>query len=122
MNKKKPKCTICNKTIDGVDYPNMKNYCCKACMDTEDDRLDKPSIWHRLDKVLCSDVVKAATNCIWKMATFFVVLYVCMTSEGGFPLIGNWSLFLLLMIWIYPDLRHMIRIIFRLDKYEWEDE
>lgn len=31
----KPKCSICGKTIPGIDYPNVKNYCSKECMDKD---------------------------------------------------------------------------------------
>jgi len=124
MTKKKPRCSICNKTIEGIDYPNMKNYCCKACMDVADAGLtmnDKPSVWHRIDKALISDTLKAATNVIWKPILFFLSYYIIYLSGEEFRTLTKWSLVLLLIMWIYPDVRHMIRLIFRMDKFEWED-
>ena len=124
MTKKKPRCSVCNKTIDGVDYPNMTNYCCKACMDVADAGIvnDKPSIWHRIDKALCSDTLKYATNIVWKPILYFLSYYIIYISGEEFQGITKWSLFLLFAIWIYPDVRHILRLIFRVDKFGWEDD
>lgn len=122
MTKKKPKCEICSKTINGIDYPNMINYCSAECMNIADVRADmnedKPSIWHRLDEALCSDTLKAATNVIWKPILYFLSYYIIYLSGEEFRGITKWSLLLLLIMWIYPDVRHMLKIIFKVNHCE----
>lgn len=126
MTKKKPKCEICGKTISGIDYPNMTNYCSSKCMSIADVRADmnedKPSIWHRIDKALISDTLRYATNVVWKPILYFLSYYIIYLSGEEFQTITKWSLFLLFAIWIYPDVRHILRLIFRVDKFGWEED